>query len=73
MIMAAQQSRHQVERPGRKQQNVIRITKRKSSPNKSLLVVDKNPLPVQVFKQSLEGKTKERGCLKCELEESYVS
>ena len=45
---------YQAERHGRKQQNILRIT-RKISPNGSPLVADKNP-PVQEFNQSLKER-----------------
>ena len=52
--MSVKVSHDQMERHGRKEQNIIRIT-RKISPNKSPLVVDKNPL-VQEVNQSLKER-----------------
>ena len=46
VVMAVKESQHQVKTRERKQQNMISLTKRKRRPNKSPLIVDKNPLPV---------------------------
>ena len=53
-VTAAKESWHQVERRGRKQQNMIRVTKRKRCPNKRPLIVDKSPSLVQELKQSFK-------------------
>ena len=50
---------------GKKQQNMIRITRRKKRSNKSPLIVDKIPPPVQGFNQSVKER---RGLLEHQFE-----